>query len=577
MPYFLVENFRYGVDTRRPAFASEAGSLREGINVHITSGGDVEVRKAFVEYATLPDNTFGLAALAGGLYIFGSGPEPGGMPSGFNYQQLAHPDGADMTAVLDTDTFDGLLYVVGEYDDADAVYHYYDGARVPDWYDGRPRASFSITAGTAGAGNKITAIKVDGVNILGAEVLWTGSHSNTAALVAAAITATTSTPDYRASVTAGTAEVVITTLDPGSASNGLVVQIDVGGDVETNVTSTAMSGGTDEETFVPGRSVRTLGAKMYATSGPNLHYSALNDPSRWQSSDVGAGVTNISNHSSGSEELIAVEAHYERLAIFSESTVQIWQVASDANENARLQTLRGVGLVSARAAVSYLDGATVFLSRQGVKGIQARDSSGRSEITDISAPIDRNLRTFLNGLDATTRSRAILLTEPEEKRLWVIIDDRIYVRSYFPASSVVAWTEYHPGFSIEDAAVVGQQVFVRSGNKVYLYGGTDGLTYDASEAVVSLPYATARAPATYKGLHAFDVGIEGEWTVYLALNPDNLEEAQVAAVLSGQTYDKARVPLAGQSTHVSLKLVHAKAEYARLVNVAFHYKADAAS
>ena len=44
-------------------------------------------------------------------------------------QRLSHPDGKTMTKVLSWELFDGLLYVIAQYDDG-SVIHFYDGAVV---------------------------------------------------------------------------------------------------------------------------------------------------------------------------------------------------------------------------------------------------------------------------------------------------------------------------------------------------------------------------------------------------------------------------------------------------------------
>ena len=63
MPYILVEDFRNGLDARRMNVTSTPGSLVTLTNAHITRGGEIEKRNAFVELATLPSNTTGLACL----------------------------------------------------------------------------------------------------------------------------------------------------------------------------------------------------------------------------------------------------------------------------------------------------------------------------------------------------------------------------------------------------------------------------------------------------------------------------------------------------------------------------------
>ena len=148
MGIIWVREFKSGLDTRRMAEAAAPGVLTRANNGHITRGGEFEQRAAFVPTYTLPDGTVGLLALNTGLLTFGSGVTPAGMSVGVSYQRLQHTDGATALArILSADLYRGLPYVVGEFADG-AIFHFYDGARVTDWYDGRSRATFTIAMAT---------------------------------------------------------------------------------------------------------------------------------------------------------------------------------------------------------------------------------------------------------------------------------------------------------------------------------------------------------------------------------------------------------------------------------------------
>ena len=141
MPYTLIADFRLGVDRSRPIYAGISGSLWSGINGHVTRGGDFEKRKAFQATYALPTGTFGCAAAGSALYVFGSGADPG-VPSGVTYQRLQHPDGiTGMSAVLWTERYNGLLYVIAEFTDS-SIHHYYNGTIVSDWEGGAGNPSF---------------------------------------------------------------------------------------------------------------------------------------------------------------------------------------------------------------------------------------------------------------------------------------------------------------------------------------------------------------------------------------------------------------------------------------------------
>jgi hypothetical protein len=132
MPYVIIEDFRAGLDRRKLPAASPQGSLQTLQNAHITRGGEIEKRLAFVAKYPLPvGETFGYAGANGTHYVFGSEDSPG-VPAGVTYQQLVAPNAAAMTAIIATEFFDGKAAVIAEYADG-ARYVFYDGARVTDF------------------------------------------------------------------------------------------------------------------------------------------------------------------------------------------------------------------------------------------------------------------------------------------------------------------------------------------------------------------------------------------------------------------------------------------------------------
>lgn len=254
-----IKEFVGGLDTRRMPETTSGGVFVKAENGHITRGGEFEKRAAFVPEYALPAGTIGLAATTAGIFVFGHETEPGSLPSGVSYQQLQHEDMVTaLVRVLSWDLYAGKLYVVGEFADG-SIFHFFDGARVTDWYDGRARASFEvvgggvtpavaasgsfeITGGSLGGGNEITDITIDGVSLISSAVAHTGNNATTAAAVAAEINSHTSSPDYSASSDGQT--VTITADVAGPAPNGKAIVVTEGGDVTTgNVQN--MAGGAD--------------------------------------------------------------------------------------------------------------------------------------------------------------------------------------------------------------------------------------------------------------------------------------------------------------------------------------------
>lgn len=137
MPYTLIENFTGGVDRTRKRYALPGGTLWECINAHISRGGDIEKRKAFQPIYSLPAGTHGLTATTAGLQVYGiAAPStvtvPLGTP-GLAYFQLPHPSGPlAMRRIASWDLFDGVPYVIAQYDNGD-YRHFYNFSHVSTW------------------------------------------------------------------------------------------------------------------------------------------------------------------------------------------------------------------------------------------------------------------------------------------------------------------------------------------------------------------------------------------------------------------------------------------------------------
>lgn len=244
-----VRELTGGLDTRRMAATTSGGVLIKGEDGHINSGGEFEKRPAFVSSFTLPEGTVGLARDITGLLVFGHTAAPVGVPAGVSYQRLEHPTTSALALdrVLSYDLYGSKVYAVGQFEDG-SIHHYYDGVNVTDWFDGRARASFDVTAGavtaatsatgsfevtggTSGGGNQITSVKIDGVDILTGPIAHTGNNSTTASAIASAINSLASTPDYSAAAVGQT--VNVTAVATGTAANGKTIVIVDGGDATT--------------------------------------------------------------------------------------------------------------------------------------------------------------------------------------------------------------------------------------------------------------------------------------------------------------------------------------------------------
>lgn len=469
MAYVVIEDFKSGLDRRKLPAASTPGSLQVLTNAHITRGGEIEKRMAFVPKYSLPAGaTFGFAGANGVLYVFSG--TAAGVPVGVTNQVLAHPSGQAMTAVNDAEFFNGQVFVSAAYADA-SNYCFYNGTRVTDW---DPASGVTNTQG-----KKAVALL-------------------------------------------------------------------------------------------------TVKNKIYAAAESLLNFSGIAAPTSW-GAGTGYGFINMSNQSAGSETLTALGRYQGYMAVFARRNMQIWYLDSDPLQNAQRQVIPNIGTFAQRSVVNFGDIDVVFLSDTGIRSLRVRDASNQAGVNDLGTPVDPEIVSYLSTLSDTTKAAAAAVMDPVDGRYLCAIGSRVYAFSYFPASKISSWSRWDPGFQVTDWVAMDGKLWARAGDTLYLYGGDDGATYDASPVTIELPYMDGRQISTWKQFTGFDMVGQGEWKVYANTDPNQPDVwSQVAIVKEGTnvTMTGLDIGFTGQSPLIKLKFVNERPGPAKISKVILHYRTE---
>ena len=132
MPYFTITDFAAGLDLRRSALTAPAGTLRSMRNAHVTPGGEIEKRMAFVPFWTVDAASRGLVEVNQKLYTFGpNGPYKVEPPSGQWSIGVLGQQTTTIYEIIDYDLFDNKVFVILWKDAAGTVGRYYDGLNLP--------------------------------------------------------------------------------------------------------------------------------------------------------------------------------------------------------------------------------------------------------------------------------------------------------------------------------------------------------------------------------------------------------------------------------------------------------------
>lgn len=698
-----VREFTGGLNTVKLPETSTGGILIRANNGHITRGGEFEKRAKIEKLSGELTGTIGLAHDADSLVVFGIEDVAPTLPAGVTYQQLVNPtdDTSELINIHSWDLYAGKLYVAAEFDD-DQVYHFYDGVYVELWFDGRARATFTVTdgattdsdavaargsvnvtlilaavtvtvdhvwigttdllngtpvvytraggfipeivdrgllatalaaaiashsgstgytataaqsrvdivataAGTApnrfdivvdydplevtftngvmggGQGSSsissdVSSIMIGGIEGLSAPVAWTGSPTTMAAALAAALDANAASTHFNASSTGP--NVYLTADDDSEALNGLSVEI-----TSTNAfaftPATIVTGGGSSIGPTPGKYVKTISKKVYASSNATLFFTGVDAPTQWTTDAVGAGFIDMSTEASGSEQLTAFARYQQLAAIFSENVIQLWYFDPDPDLNRIAQVLENTGTQAGGSVTQFGDTDLFYLDSSGLRSLKARDSSNAAATTDIGIPIDSLIREQLLTMTAGEVQKIKGLIEPIDSRFWLIMKNKAFVFSFFPGTKVSAWSVYDLAFfngdtlvpmNVNYATVFDRKIYMRSANALTVYGGDgDDWEYDATVAEAWLPYLDANEPMKVKTFQSIDGVARGQWLVEAGLNPNDTDAEEEIARITNTTYDATSIPMNLPGNYVSLRFTSEGDGYAKIAAACIRY------
>lgn len=453
-----IREFKGGLDTRRLVETSAGGTLIHAVDCHVTQGGEIEQRAAFVpvsEEALLPTgSSVGLWATNDELVVFGHSENGPSLPDGAVYYQLVHPTNKQILGVPAAVMFGPDLFTTARYD---------------------------AYGGT-----------------------WMYMFANE--------------------------------------------------DLVTDADAPPNATGNDEP--IP---LLVHKSKLFVGAGTKLFFSAIRDGEEFTNpggaSDNGAGFIDLAFEIGRGARIFALAPYGQYAAVFFANDIMVWAFDADPNETAPIQTIAGTGTFAPGAVLPYREGDVLYYDPTGIRSLRARDSSGQALTVDIGSPIDSLTRAAYAALPADQRLFVWSVVDPLTGRAWFAIKDTIFVLSHYPETKITAWTTYKPGFDVEGMCVLGDRVYVRGNNQIYVYGGLPDapFSYEGVEAEVWLPYLDANMPTQAKSILGLDAAARGLWEARIGFEPKNLAASDLLARFDGTTYGEQRIDGLGSGTHLGLR------------------------
>lgn len=576
MPYYTISDFAAGLDLRRSILTAPAGTLRVLRNCHITPGGEIEKRYAFVKIADVDPASKGLVEVNGNLYVFAAGLNPARIMGTVHNLVLnqAYTFSVGSTFTVSDGVTTTKLTLKASQTPQDFINVVNNNASL------LIRAKFIVytaaTGTTPAAGALLLETMSDTPVIIGGTIA--PAELAQLGLVAGTTPGDENIFDPADEWSVGTLKLEVPTLysivDYDLFDNQVYVVAQIDAD-PANIMHCYNGISVPDAT---GRYVRTYKTKIFGLDGAVLSFSSVGDPTDW--TGTGSGLIDLSLEDSDMSSGRALEVYYDKLAIFSGTACQLWLIDPDPLKTQYSQTLRQAGTVAPQSVLSYGSGDVLYVAPDGIRSLRARNASLAASVSDVGSPLDPIMQELFREQGEDFMNRIIAVLQPVTGRFWVVLPDRVYVLSAFPGPKITAWSEYIPSdvdgneFSITAVCTHRQHIIVRDdNNQIFAYGGGEdtGVVIDASPVEVVFPFLAGTKTATEKTYHGIDAACQGEWEVYAAYNPYDENAEDYIGKLIGPSFMQGRLAMEGRSTHISMRLRSAVPGPLVLSNLVLHY------
>ena len=342
--------------------------------------------------------------------------------------------------------------------------------------------------------------------------------------------------------------------------------------------------------IVPVRAI-TLKNRVHYVAGKIWYFSDNNDASAWEQQAPGAGYIDVSNNWQESEALVSLAPYQGSMAVFSQRTVQIWIMDANPLNFALKQVLTNIGSYCPLGPQSIGDLDVIFPSTTGLRSLRVRDASLNAFVNDIGSPIDRNIQTAINAVGNENLSNTCSIVEPSANRYWHFINGVLFVLSYFPAAQIQsAWSTYITSdnnnklFIPTKFITFQSMVYVRGSqagvDHVFIYGGLNGATYDASVATAATSWLDLKAPVVRKTAQQLDYVLQGSWQFFGSMDWQGVNKgAPLKAItsrpVSQPSLQNGQVGWSDDGFHVKMQAVSAGNQPCILSSLIFHFQKGA--
>lgn len=212
----------------------------------------------------------------------------------------------------------------------------------------------------------------------------------------------------------------------------------------------------------PSGDVATIGAsKIFVGDNDIVRFCATNNAADW-STQFDAGYLPTGLQSTTDTVCTGLGLYRGNLAVFMPNTLQVWQIDPDPAQMSFLDQVPGIGTTWQRA-LCPMQGDLYFLSALGVRSATISAGTANLAAGDIGTPIDALVRADLAAYAAGSPTwEPIGVNLPGSGQFLLFMGDHAWVYTSSPAAQLAAWSRYTLPWTVTDAAVVNDRLYVRA-------------------------------------------------------------------------------------------------------------------
>lgn len=275
-------------------------------------------------------------------------------------------------------------------------------------------------------------------------------------------------------------------------------------------------------------SVTKKASKIFAVKDDVVRFCKTSTPRDWTTASD-AGFLGVGIQQSGATNPTALGEYSGNLVVFFKDSSQVWTVDPDPAKMTFVQGL-DVGCPYPHGAAN-MAGDVFFASYDGIRSITTQSTTGNMIDVDVGSPIDSLVKpVFLSTSDVKS------FYFRGGGQFWSMVGNTAYVYSFSRTSKISAWSRYTFPFTIDDYTELDGDLYLRSGNTVYLLN--ESAYNDAGNpftVTIEFPYLDFKTPGVMKMIQGMDTVMIGSADMQIKFDARQPEFITPAIEMVGDT------------------------------------------